>query len=421
MLDKQLIKKLIAEYQEMVAEVRLCPRDIQVDRSHSNVFVGLRRAGKSYLMFQCIASLIDEGVSPKSILYFNFEDDRLGDMDLSDLDRIKVCYEEMYPGKPVFFLDELQVVAGWEKFARRLADTGYRAYITGSNAKMLSTEVASTLGGRYAVTEVYPYSFREFIRAKGLELKDSWRYLPSGELQRAFDEYFRLGGLPEVTATSAQFKRSWLSGLFDRIYFGDLIARNNIRKNGSLKALIRKLVDSVGQPLSVNRAASIVTASGMPLKPETAADYLGYMEQAWVTFSLENFAGKLSERISYKKYYFVDNGFITLFDDEAGDALLENLAAVCLRKKHSGELYYYRRNIEVDFYVPSEGLAVQACYSFSDPQTRKRELSALQALHEYQPLSKAVVLTRDGEEEELSLDSGLKVQVLPIWKWILFG
>lgn len=120
------------------------------------VFVGLRRVGKSYLMYQQIRHLLDAGHLKDEILYFNFEDDRIASLSIEDLDSIKVCYEEMFDCKPIFFLDEIQIVDGWEKFARRLADQGYRVYVTGSNAKMPGSEIATTLGGRYIIQNVYP-------------------------------------------------------------------------------------------------------------------------------------------------------------------------------------------------------------------------------------------------------------------------
>lgn len=418
MVEKSVIKRLIAEYQEFVTGIRFVKRDIEVDYTRCNVFVGLRRAGKSYLMYQCIRQLIDNGMEPESVLFFNFEDDRVAEMKLSDLDNIKNCYEEMYPFKPVFFLDELQIVEGWEKFARRLADTGYQVFITGSNAKMLSSEIATTLGGRYALTEVFPFSFREFLAAKKTEIKSNWQYLPSNDIKRGFSEYFKMGGLPEVVEATPQFKRKWLSSLFDRIYFGDLVARNDIRKHESLKSLIRKLSESIGRPLTVNRAASIVSESGTPLRQETAASYLGYMEQAWLIFPMENYIGKLTEKISIKKYYYIDNGIVTLFKDSVDGLLLENLLAIALRKRYADGVYFYRHNFEVDFYIPNEATAIQASYSIADPDTRERECKALESLHTFRQLKRAVIITYD-EEETILRPSGLEIQAIPLWKYLL--
>ena len=155
-MEKEVIKSLLYEYQQNVVGVDFIHRDFEIDDVLNYVFVGLRRAGKSYLMYQQIAKLISQGHQTDEILYFNFEDDRIDGCNLSDLDLIKICYEEMYDCKPIFFLDEIQIVPQWEKFVRRLADQGYRVYVTGSNAKMLSSEIATTLGGRFVIKYVYP-------------------------------------------------------------------------------------------------------------------------------------------------------------------------------------------------------------------------------------------------------------------------
>ena len=200
-MNKELIKRLITEYQKQPLGIEMTQRDITLTEQFNYVLVGLRRSGKSYLLYQHVATLMAAGHSAEEMLYFNFEDDRLEGLTLSDLDLIKVCYEELYEHRPIFLLDEIQNVEGWEHFARRIADQGYRVYITGSNAKMLSREIAGTLGGRYMIQTVCPYNFREYLRAGGIEQEKNWRYSPQRmEIRRAFDDYFYYGGLPEVQA-----------------------------------------------------------------------------------------------------------------------------------------------------------------------------------------------------------------------------
>ena len=198
-MNKDVIKQLISEYQREVSNVTLIERDYKMEDGLNYVLVGLRRAGKSYLMFRQIQRLLKKGHSIDEMLYFNFEDDRLIALNIADLDLIKTCYEEMYDYKPFFFLDEIQIVPGWEKFARRLADKNYRAYITGSNAKMLSSEIATTLGGRYMIRNVYPFSFKELLLSDGIDcnVKNTiFRF--HAEINKAFEVYFRFGGLPEI-------------------------------------------------------------------------------------------------------------------------------------------------------------------------------------------------------------------------------
>lgn len=417
-MERALIKKLILEYQDFATQIHFVRRDINVDTDKCNVFVGLRRVGKSYLLYQTMHDLIASGLSKQSVLYFNFEDDRLGDMSLVDLDTIKTCYEELFAEKPVFFLDEIQIVDGWERFARRLADTGYLVFITGSNAKMLSSEIASTLGGRYIMTEVFPLSFKEYLDFRSVELTNGWEYRQNSEIKRELNEYFHFGGLPEVATALKPFKRQRLSSLFDRIYFGDLIARNNLRKKNSLKTLIRKVSESIGQPVTYNRLASVVTSTGPALKSETVGEYLDYMKQAWLMIQIENFSGKFTERLSYSKYYFVDNGLISLFREDALGELLENMVAVHLRRRYGSDLYYYKHNIEVDFYIPSEEMAIQVSYTVADDKTRQREQRAIETINTQYPLRRAMIITYD-EEDVYTLDSGLRVEVLPLWKWML--
>jgi len=417
MADKIIIKRLIIEYQKLALSAKVIERDITIDYKSSNVFVGMRRAGKSFLMYQCIQKLVKDGHSIDEILYFNFEDDRISDLKLQDLDEIKLCYEETFATKPIFFLDEIQLVDGWEKFARRLVDTGFQVFVTGSNAKMLSSEIATTLGGRFYIKEVFPFSFPEYLKTKGIELERNWELMSNTQIIRNFDQYFKLGGLPEVIKTEDIFKREWLSSLFNKIYFNDLLARYSIRNEKVMKTLIRKLADSIMQPVTFNRAASIITASGYKTKSETVADYCGYIQDTWLMFAIENFAAKLSEKTSTPKYYFFDNGFISLFVNDADTTLLENMVAINLRKKYPGELTYFSTNIEVDFYLPEQKISYQVAYSIQDAKTFERETRALVSLNNYIPQNQMYIITKD--EERVIDINGCKINVLPIWKWLL--
>ena len=294
-MTKDLVKLLISEYQAYVSHVELFPRDVEFEDGLNYVFVGLRHAGKSYLMFQRIAQLIEQGHKKEEILYFNFEDDRIDSLEVKDLDLIKTCYEEMYDSKPIFFLDEIQLVERWEKFARRLADQKYQVYITGSNAKMLSSEIATTLGGRYMINEVYPYSFREYLRANGIDVSEKNAEFSVGkQIVKLANSYFQHGGLPETVGMKEP--RPWMSNLFSKIFFGDLVARYKIRNDYALRVMIRKMAESVKQPLSYNRIASIVSSTGKKLSTDAAIDYVGYMTETWLILPYENLYGKPRSR-----------------------------------------------------------------------------------------------------------------------------
>lgn len=416
MINKEIIKILIAEYQQKVIEVSFVERPYIIEDKLNYVFVGLRRVGKSYLMFQQIRHLIATGHVAKEILYFNFEDDRLSSLEITDLDLIKVSYEEMFDTKPIFFLDEIQIVDKWEKFARRLADQGYRVYITGSNARMLSSEIATTLGGRFMIQHIYPFSFQEYLGLSDIDLNDrNTIYRKRTEIIKLYNTYFRYGGLPEVVNVSD--KRQWLSSLYQRIFFGDLISRYQIRNDFALRVLIRKIAENVKQPTSFNRLANVVSASGKRISTDTVIDYLEYLKETWMVIQLENICAKLAEKESNKKYYFIDNGLLNLFLIDPVTSLLENQVAIRLRQLYGDDVYFYHHGVEVDFYIPEIQLAVQVCYSLSDIETRQREVNALTKMAKHLEVKLMMIITK--EEEDVIETDGCSIQVLPVWRWLM--
>lgn len=415
-MDKDVIKILIAEYQQKVVGVELVERAYSPEDALNYVFVGLRRVGKSYLMFQQIRHLLAKGHSKDEILYFNFEDDRISSLNSEDLNRIKVCYEEMYDCKPIFFLDEIQIVDHWEKFARRLADQGYRVYITGSNAKMLSSEIATTLGGRYMILDIYPFSFKEYLFSSGIDLGvKNAVYQLHRDIDKLFENYFQYGGLPELMHVSD--KRAWLSNLYQKVFFGDLITRYQIRNDFALRVLTRKLAESIKQPTSFNRLANVISASGKKVSTDTVIDYLSYLKEAWMIFSVENFCAKLAEKESKRKYYFIDNGLLHLFLLDPWTSLLENQVAIQLRRLYGDGVYFYHHHIEVDFYVPQTQLAVQVCYRLHDIEARNREINALMKMAQQVEVKKMLIITK--EEEESITQNEWNIEVLPVGKWLM--
>ncbi len=415
-MTKDLIKYLIGYYQDFVSKITFEERQYELEPNANYVFVGLRRAGKSYLMYQQIHHLLEQGHSLDEILYFNFEDDRIDAMELADLDLIKLSYEEMYRHRPIFFLDEIQNIKGWEKFARRLADTGYRVYVTGSNAKMLSSEIATTLGGRYLIKEIYPFSFREYLGFKRINMNDKNAiYKYRNDIVKAYEEYFRDGGLPETLMMND--KRSWISSLFNKIFFGDLVARHQVRNDFALRIMIRKLAESVKQPSSYNRIANIASTVGKKISVDTVIDYMAYLQESWLILPFENIATKLIDKESNRKYYFIDNGILNLFLIDPVTSLLENQVAIRLRQLYGDRVFFYNQNVEVDFVVYDEGRAFQVTYSLADPDTEKREVDALVKLNKVLPMRQLTIITK---EEERYIEAGdVTIHVVPVWKWIL--
>ncbi|CAK7000951.1 MAG: hypothetical protein PARBB_00632 [Parabacteroides distasonis] len=416
-MEKELIKSLIIEYQDFALNQDFITRPFSLEDKANYVFVGLRRSGKSYLMYQQIHHLIQEGHSIEEICYINFEDDRLVGLQLNDLEQIKRAYEEMFTYKPIFFLDEIQLIPSWEKFTRRLVDTGYQVYVTGSNAQMLSSEIATTLGGRFLIQEVYPYSFSEYLQAQQISLEKNWQFKPSvrSQVARSFNDYFHQGALPELLLFKD--KRSWLRSLYQKIFFGDLIARYEIRNVNAMRLLIKKLAESVKQPSSYTRLANIISTAGAKVGTQTIIDYINYTEESWLIFSINNFASRFAEKESNKKYYFLDNGILSLFLFDPETSLLENQVAIQLKKIYGEQLYFYNQNIEIDFLIPDEGLAIQVSYSLQDPETEKREIGALLKADAFLHLKRMMIITRD-EKRTIQVQERT-IEVVPIWEWIL--
>lgn len=415
-MEKDIIKQIILNQQEFISRVELLPRKLSIEKNGNYVFVGLRHAGKTYMLYQHIQQLLREGHRKEEILFINFEDERIADIRKEELHLIIECYKEMFASEPIIFLDEIQNVEGWEHFARRLADEKRRVYVTGSNAHMLSREIASTLGGRYLMQEVYPFSFAEYLAYRGITLDNPyWHLAPvKTDVVRLFEDYFYNGGLPE--SFDYADKRAWLTSLYQKILYSDIVIRNNVRNEQSLRLLVRKLADGVLQPIAIKRLQNILQGDGSKVSRETIASYLGYLHDAYLIFSLSNFSDSIPLREGTKKHYFYDNGLLNLFLYQPETKLLENIVAIRLFKQYGDALYYYNKNVEVDFVVPDAGLAVQVSYSLRDEQTRSREINALVSLSRFMNIGTALIISKD--QEETIEQEGVTIKVVPVWKWL---
>ncbi len=416
-MNIELLKKIIIDNRRLINKINYVERDIQLDDCLNYVFVGLRQAGKSYLMYQQIHHLLALGHSIDEMVYINLDDERLLEMNVSDLDLIVQAHYQLKEITPIFFIDEIQNIDGWEHFARRLANEKYRVYITGSNAKMLSAEIATTLGGRYMVQEVYPYSFMEFLRANGIAVNQNWMYDSDtiNSIQRQFPSYFKYGGFPESLFVIQ--KRSWLLVLYQKIFLGDLVTRYKIRNDLSLRLLVKKLSESIKQPTSFNRLANIVSSAGQKIQTSTVIEYVKYMEETWLIFSLSNYAAKFAEKESTKKFYFRDNGILNLFLIDPETSLLENKVAIELKKQYGDDVFFYKNSVEVDFYIPQNDWLIQVSYSIEDDTTYEREVSALIKVSKHLNARRLTIVTYN-EESVLDVND-LQIEVIPLWKWLL--
>ena len=420
--SKEILKNILKTNQDEIERYQVVKRDFDLDSFQYYVLIGIRRAGKSFLLYQKIQQMLSEGVKWNKMLYLNFEDERLDGFDTEDFNSILECHAEMYGERPTLFLDEIQCINGWEKFARRLADSKYNVYITGSNAKMLSQEVMTTLGGRYLTVEVYPFSLCEYLKKKGVPYDKLSLMSTNGKalMKRTFNEYFQWGGMPE--SADLAIKRNYLSSVYQKIYLGDIATRNNISNPNMLRLMLKKLAESVRQPMSYNRVSKILSSVSGKISVPTVQNYISYAEDAWLLLRLRNITSSFAEKETTCKYYFVDNGLLSLFLIDSNPALLENLVAISLFRKYGHDLsndtvYFYNDNVEVDFYVPEEALAIQVSYSIADDETFRREVTALTKLPNVQPCKHRIIITYD--EENTITDSVGTIEVIPVWKFLL--
>lgn len=421
-IARNILKQVLLDNQKDIERYDIFPRQFDLDSFPLQVFVGVRRAGKSFILFQKIRQLLSAGHTWADMLYLDFEDTRLEGFSAEDFNLILECHQEMYGKRPMLFLDEIQNIDGWQKFARNLADKKYSVFITGSNAKMLSKEIMGELGGRYLPVEVFPFSFAEYL---------SFLQIPFDELSlsateskarfmKAYNEYFTWGGLPE--SVNLPVKRSYLSSVFQKIYLGDIVQRNGISNSKLLQLMIKKMAESVMQPVSYNRISKILSSVAGKISVPTVSSYIGFSEDAWLLLRLRNIASVFSEKETVSKYYFIDNGLLSLQLLSVDSILLENMVALSLFHRYGHDpdnerVYFYNANVEVDFYVPEDELAVQVSYSIKDQVTYDREVGALTKFPNVHPCRRRVIITYD-ETGTITDKHGI-IEVIPCWKWLL--
>ena len=422
MIKYEILREVMLENREEVMRHEVVKRNVSLDGFDRQVLVGVRRAGKSYLLYGKIQELISQGYSWNDIVYLNFEDERLAGMELADLNMILEVHAGLSDKRPMLFLDEIQNVEGWEHFARRIAENKFKVFITGSNARMLSKDVSAVLGGRYLTREVFPMQFNEYMAIHGMDSTSELLTATTasrGELKSLFEEYFQFGGFPECAGLPV--KRDYLMSLYQKIFLGDIAARNKIENIFALRVLIRKLAESIKQPLSFTRAANIVASTGTKIGKSTVINYLTYATDAYLILPVRNIADNLVGKVSNPKYYFIDNGLISLLALDIRTSLLENLVALKLLSTYGTKeetIYFYNHGIEVDFYVPSTETAIQVSYSMNDAEgTFERETKALVKVQSRLLCRRNIIVAYD--DEDIVEKDGIRIEIIPAWKFVL--
>ena len=418
-MDTHLLKEIILEQEEIFAaeDKEEILRDAlfqisdMIDIPHIIVITGLRRSGKSTLLRQIRKKYFQD----ETVYYFNFEDERLVDMTVEDMNVLYETFLEIKGRSKIFFLDEVQNIEGWEMFARRLYDRGFKFFITGSNTSMLSRELGSRLTGRYVGIEVFPFSFKEYLNFVGVQILDPVTTEERAMVRRAYNDYFTRGGMPEYLRYG---RKEIIKALYDNILYRDILVRYGLHDERALKELSMYLISNCSSEISFNRLKKMINVGSV----NTIKSYVDHLEGAYLLFTLNKYSHSIRKQIySNKKAYVIDVSFINLvsfkFSKDVGN-ILENLVLVELKRRHE-EIYFHKDRKECDFVTREKNRitqAVQVTFKIDERNRDREVLGLLDALKKYD-LSEGLIIT-DNQQSEIITDDK-KISLIPAWKWLL--
>lgn len=425
---KNIFKKIIIEAQER--QQRYIKRNIipktTLQQQKNFVLVGPRRAGKSYYLLEIMDYLITNLKKNKTdFIYINFEDERLINLKAQDLYLLLEAYEEMFESKkPIMLLDEIQNIDHWEKFARRLADNKYQVYITGSNSKLLSKEIASTLGARYLKIKVTTLNFKEFLLINNFKhnIKTIYSSKELLNLKKHIKNYFEFGGFPEVSEKKDSFSKiELLKTYFDLYIYKDISNRWKIENPEILVLILKKIKECIGNEISPNLIYTKLNQLGVLVSVKTIYNYISFLKDVFLISEIAIYRKSFSKREAKKKYYFVDNGFLKLFDvDSDLGRKLENLVYNELIKRKK-EVFYWKnnKNQECDFITVENNKVketIQVAYEFNKDSSN-REINGLLAAMNYFKCENGIIITYD--QENTIIKENKKIKIIPLYKWLL--
>lgn len=425
MTGKDLLKTIIIDNQLKVAPI-VWERTLKIPSDSGKIITlsGVRRSGKTYHLFNLINQLKAHGVAAEKILYINFEDERL-QLSSTELDLILQAYRELYPHLRLsdcyFFFDEIQEVEGWEKFIARIySSISQHIFITGSNAKLLSKEIATALRGRTITFEIYPLSFIEFVNIISPGL-NSYGSADQATLVNLFERFMLQGGFPELIKLEDGLKEKVLQEYFNVMVFRDLIERYQISQSAILKYFCKRIIGASGGEFSVNKIYNELKSQGYQVSKDTLYSYQGYVEAIY----LNRFISKYSHSVvkaenSQKKTYVIDQGLGAALDYKLSQdtgRLLETTVALELLKQGK-QITYQQNGSECDFVVIEKGKVVesfQVTVDSTDAKTREREIKGLILACQKFNLKKGTILSLD-HTEELKVDN-VQITVIPVWRY----
>ena len=394
--------------------------------------IGMRRSGKTTFLWQVLADRLASGTSREALLYFNFEDERLAGMSAKELQWVVEEYYSLYPERrdqhlTTFFLDEIQVVPGWEGFARRLLDSErVELFLSGSSARLLSREVATSMRGRAMEALVHPFSFREYLRHRKAEPAKPVDRLPKAA-RSALDNHLRNylieGGFPEAQGVERRDRFELLRGYVDTALFRDVVERHAVSHPVALRWMVRQLLSNAGGLFSVQKFYDGVRSQGIPVAKDTMHAYLAYLEDAFLVRTVPVATDSERRRqVNPRKSYPIDPGLIPVFDRSGklnlGHAL--ETAVMLELERRGNEIAYVRTpaGLEVDFLAigsTGEQSLIQVCADLDDTETLNREVRALEAALSIYPQAVPYLITLNPEAVATNLPASIKVVTAAGW------
>jgi len=431
---KEKLKIILSEFQAAPFPPML-ERELPVDLSVVNspvtkviTIIGPRRAGKTFFLFQLMQRLLTDGLDIRDFVYVNFEDERILPMAATDLHLILDAWHELHDreNKPILFFDEIQNITGWENFVRRLVDQGHNIFVSGSNSKLLSSDIAAALRGRTLTYALFPFSFREFLAIQGIGPEKNLLYGPKRHrAQQLFESYLAIGGYPEVVQLEDdQTRTRILQDYFHAIFYRDLVERYRIKHSELLRQWLGILMMNIASLVSFRKIENDFKSRGMRVSSSTLATFSRYVEDIFFGFFVEMYSDSVRKRqINPKKFYLIDQGlhnFLTLSFSANKGRVLENLVFLEL-KRRGREIYYYRTKSggEIDFLIRDDAGArlIQVCHNLANIETANREKKALLQGMKELGLDNGLILTSNEKRDEKTENGTLFIR--PVWEWLI--
>ena len=427
MINKELLKTIILDNQSrLYLDVWDRNLDIPLDSNKIITLSGVRRSGKTYHLFGVINKLKTKGVDSSRILYLNFDDERFS-LTSGDLDLILQAYQELFPDLNIsncyFLFDEVQEIEGWEKFVSRIyASISQKIFITGSNSKLLSREISTTLRGRTLTYEVYPLSFNEYLKIVFPKYNIN-KTKDRNKLANLFSRFMKQGGFPETIKMNKYLISRVHQEYFNTMLFRDLVDRFKISQVSTLKYFCKRLIANSAYEFSVNKIYNDLKSQGYQISKDSLYLYQDYVEAIYMCRLVSKFSHSvIKSEGSRKKSYIVDHGMgMSLdykFSHDKG-RILENLIALEFIKS-SKTINYSQNGSECDFLVTENEkviMAVQVCYYLESADTYNREVNGLVKTCQKLGLKKGFIVNME-QEKEINVE-GIAISIVPAWKYLL--